>query len=88
MHVLATMTPEPTLLVIDDEPGVVATVDRFAHGFGVTVISRSDARAAVAELPVLKPDVVMVDLRMPDLTGLDVLHAAARHAGSFERHGW
>lgn len=69
------MSAEPTLLVIDDEPGVLAIVDRFAQRFGFKVVSRADAHAAVAKLPVLKPDAVIVDLMMPDINGLDVLRA-------------
>ena len=37
--------------------------------------SRTNARAAIADLPVLRPDAVMVDLHMPDINGLDVLRA-------------
>jgi two-component system response regulator HydG len=69
------MNTEATLLVIDDEPDVLATVDRFAQGFGFRVVSRTDARAALDELPVLKPDAVLVALRMPHVNGLDVLRA-------------
>src|SRR3990170_410991 len=69
------MSTEATLLVIDDEPAVLALVDRFAQPFGCTVVSRTDARAALAELPVLKPDAVIVDLKMPDINGLEVLRA-------------
>ena len=69
------MSSEATLLVIDDEPTVLATVDRFAQDFGFTVASRTNARAALVELPVLRPDAVMVDLHMPDINGLDVLRA-------------
>ena len=54
---------------------MLAIVDQFARGFGFTVVTRTDARAALAELPALKPDAVMVDLRMPDINGLDVLRA-------------
>ena len=64
-----------TLLVIDDEPLVLAAVDRFARPFGFKVVSRTNARAALAELPRLKPDVVIVDLKMPDISGLEVLRA-------------
>jgi CheY-like chemotaxis protein len=39
------MTPEPTLLVVDDEASALAMIERFARGFGFTVIGRSDARA-------------------------------------------
>jgi DNA-binding NtrC family response regulator len=67
------MTPEPTLLVIDEEPDVLALVDRFARDFGFTVIGRTDARVALAELSAVKPDAVMVDLGMPAISGLDVL---------------
>ena len=49
------MSTQATLLVIDDEPDVLATVERFAQGFGFTVVSRTDARAALAELPVSSP---------------------------------
>jgi two-component system, NtrC family, response regulator HydG len=69
------MNSEATLLVIDDEPEVLATVDGFAQGFGFSVVTRMDARSALAELPVLKPDAVLVALRMPDINGLEVLRA-------------
>jgi two-component system response regulator HydG len=69
------MSTEATLLVIDDEPGVLGIVDRFAQDLGLKVVSRTDARAALAELAVLKPDAVLVDLRMPEMNGLDVLRA-------------
>ena len=58
--------------MIDDEPRCWPSSVEFACGFGFTVVTRTDARAALAELPVLKPDAVMVDLRMPDIDGLDV----------------
>ena len=66
---------DATLLVIDDEPSILAIVGRFAQRFGFTVVSRLDARAALEELPLLRPDAVIVDLHMPDINGLDVLRA-------------
>lgn len=69
------MSTEATLLVIDDEPAVVASVERFAERFGFKVVGRTDACAAIAELPALKPDAVIVDLRMPEIDGLGVLRA-------------
>lgn len=69
------MNSEATLLVIDDEPDVLATVEAFAQGFGFSVVTRTDARSALAELPVLKPDAVLVALRMAEINGLDVLRA-------------
>ena len=69
------MSTQATLLAIDDEPAVLAIVVQFARRFGITVVTRTDARAALAELRGLKPDAVMVDLMMPDINGLDVLRA-------------
>ena len=70
-----TMSTQATLLAIDDEPDVLAIVAQFAQRFGFTVVTRTDARAALAELRGLKPDAVIVDLMMPDINGLDVLRA-------------
>ncbi len=65
----------PVLLVVDDEPGVIAMIDRFARGQGFDVIARADGRQAIAELPTLNADVALVDLRMPEVSGLEVLRA-------------
>jgi two-component system response regulator HydG len=69
------MLTQAILLVIDDESAVLTIVEQFAQRFGFKVVSRTDARAALAELRVLKPDAVIVDLMMPDINGLDVLRA-------------
>ena len=69
------MSTQAALLAIDDEPDVLAIVVQFAQRFGFTVVTRTDARAALAELRELKPDAVLVDLMMPDINGLDVLRA-------------
>jgi two-component system, NtrC family, response regulator HydG len=70
-----TMSTQAALLAIDDEPDVLAIVAQFAQRYGFTVVTRTDARAALAELRELKPDAVLVDLMMPDINGLDVLRA-------------
>jgi len=65
----------PVLLVVDDEPGVIALIERFARGRDFDVIAHGGGRRLLAELPALAPDVALVDLRMPDVGGLDVLRA-------------
>ena len=65
----------PRLLVVDDEPGVLALVERFAQREGFEVIARAGGRELLAELPSLKPDVALLDRNMPDVGGLDVLRA-------------
>src|SRR6476646_3011428 len=63
----------PTLLVIDDEPAISVILERFAQPRGFVVHSRASGAEGLAELSALNPDVVLVDLRMPGLNGLDVL---------------
>jgi DNA-binding NtrC family response regulator len=63
----------PVLLVVDDEPGIVSLVDRFAQRLGFDVVTRGGGREALARLSVEKADVALVDLRMPDIDGLEVL---------------
>jgi two-component system response regulator HydG len=65
----------PVLLVIDDEPGMLSLVARFARSAGFEVRTHSSAREALANLEHLAVDVAIVDLRMPEIGGLDVLRA-------------
>jgi DNA-binding NtrC family response regulator len=63
------------LLVVDDDAGVLAVVERFASLLGFDVVFRSSGREALACLSDVKPDVALVDLQMPGLGGIDVLRA-------------
>ncbi len=65
----------PSLMVVDDEPGVLEVVSRFARRAGFDVSTCSGGREAIAQLHARKADLVMVDLQMPDVGGLDVLRA-------------
>jgi DNA-binding NtrC family response regulator len=63
----------PVLVVVDDEQGILDVVSRFARRAGFDVIACSGGREAIALLQTRRADLVMVDLRMPDVGGLDVL---------------
>ncbi|HVT48625.1 MAG TPA: sigma-54 dependent transcriptional regulator [Vicinamibacterales bacterium] len=66
---------QPTLLAIDDEPGMLALVERFARGLDFRVISHHGGRSALEHIPHVRPDVVLLDLQMPEIGGLDVLRS-------------
>jgi DNA-binding NtrC family response regulator len=61
--------------VVDDEQGILDVVGRFARRAGFEVVACSGGREAIAQLQTRRADLVMVDLRMPDVGGLDVLRA-------------
>ena len=65
----------PVLLIVDDEPGMVSLVTRFATEQGFQPIGRAGGQEMIAELPGLNADAAIVDLRMPEISGLDVLKA-------------
>src|SRR5687768_15061035 len=66
---------QPVLIVIDDEPGILDVVGRFAARAGFQVIPCSGGREGIEKIQSTHADLVMVDLRMPDVGGLEVLRA-------------
>ena len=67
--------PKPLLVIIDDEQGILDLIQRFAERTGYDVVTYSNGREAIAQMQTVKADLVMVDLRMPEVGGLDVLRA-------------
>jgi two-component system response regulator HydG len=66
---------QPLLFVIDDEPGMLGLIERVVQPIGYDVSAHTSAREALLRLGVEPADVALVDLRMPELGGLDVLRA-------------
>ena len=65
----------PLLVIVDDEQGILDVVGRFARRAGYDVIACAGGREALAQMQNRRADLVMVDLRMPEVGGLDVLRA-------------
>jgi two-component system response regulator HydG len=63
----------PRLLVVDDEPSVLALVQRFAEGEEFEVVTHTGGREILTELSAIKPDVTLLDRQMPEVGGLDIL---------------
>jgi len=72
------MVTVATILVVDDEPRIVQLVrDYLEHG-GFTVLVASDGQAALRTARTGRPDLVVLDLGLPGLDGLDVARALRR----------
>ncbi len=73
-------TPEPELpgsiLVADDEESIRWVLERACVQHGHTVVTVSSGTEALAALRSRSFDLALVDIRMPDLSGLDVLSRA------------
>jgi signal transduction histidine kinase/FixJ family two-component response regulator len=68
--------PPARLLVVDDEATVTELLQEFLTSLGYEVEVAGSGEAAVARIPVYRPDAVLSDLNMAGLTGLDVMRAA------------
>jgi two-component system, OmpR family, alkaline phosphatase synthesis response regulator PhoP len=67
-----------TVLVVDDEPEIVRILRDYLERAGFAVLTASDGEAAVAAARRQRPDLVVLDLTLPSLDGLDVARALRR----------
>lgn len=65
----------PRLLVVDDERPILSLIGAIAVGEGFDVSTSVDGADALAQLRRRPADLVLVDLRMPGVSGIDVLRA-------------
>jgi two-component system KDP operon response regulator KdpE len=68
-----TTAPPPRILVVDDESAMRATLDEILSGEGFAVITAAGGEAALATLRQEPIDLMLLDLRMPGMTGLEVI---------------
>jgi two-component system alkaline phosphatase synthesis response regulator PhoP len=62
---------KPTILVVDDEPALVEVLIAYLRDEGFAVLSAGDGRTAVETALAENPDLVLLDLNLPQLPGLD-----------------
>jgi CheY-like chemotaxis protein len=62
-----------TVLVVDDESGMRETLVDILEAAGYTVTPASDGAVALAMARAQKFDVIVMDIRMPVMTGVEVL---------------
>ncbi|MFE3171824.1 response regulator [Amycolatopsis sp. NPDC059090] len=68
-----TADPTATVLVVDDEPQIVRALRINLNARGYKVITAHDGTAALKAVAETKPDVVVLDLGLPDLDGTEVI---------------
>jgi len=61
-----------TILVVDDEPKIVQLVRDYLERAGFAVLSAQDGKTALSLARTEKPDLLILDLGLPGLDGLDV----------------
>ncbi|OGB29137.1 MAG: sigma-54-dependent Fis family transcriptional regulator [Burkholderiales bacterium RIFCSPLOWO2_12_FULL_61_40] len=71
----------PTILIIDDEASLVSSLTFALEEEGYKVHGAASGAAGLLAVSDLQPDLVLLDLRLPDQTGLEVLEAMPRENG-------
>ena len=67
-----------TILVVDDEPRIVELARDYLEHAGFRVITANDGRAALDVARHHRPDLIVLDLGLPGLDGLDVTREMRR----------
>ena len=70
------------ILVVDDELDIVKVVRAYLEQAGFRVVTASDGQQALAVFRHEKPDLVVLDLNLPKMDGLDVCRAIRREGNT------
>ena len=69
----------PTVLIIDDESGIVDTLRILLKNEGFAAHVAFGGKQGIDQIAAIQPDIIITDIRMPSVGGLDVLSAAKAH---------
>lgn len=61
-----------TILIADDEPEQVATLEAFLNGRGYKIVTASNGEHVVAKAVQFMPDLIILDIMMPKMDGTEV----------------
>ncbi|MEO7190489.1 MAG: response regulator transcription factor [Vicinamibacterales bacterium] len=65
----------PKILVVDDEPNILSTLAPLLRTRGYEVSTAMNGRSAIEAVEHEKPDLIVLDLGLPDIDGVDVCRA-------------
>ncbi len=69
-----------TILVVDDETKILQLARDYLHHAGFTVLTAEAGKIALATARSAKPNLIVLDLGLPDLDGLDVIRALRKES--------
>jgi twitching motility two-component system response regulator PilH len=68
-----------TILIVDDELGLAEMSGEILSALGHDVVSAANGKIALAALETSRPDVILLDLMMPIMSGAEVLQVLKRN---------
>jgi len=73
---------KPKILIVDDEPDVVQLIEYNLKSAGYDVMTATDGQDALQQARGSSPDLIILDLMLPEVDGLDVCKILRRDAGT------
>ena len=70
-----------TILVVDDEPTLRETLVEALEADGFRVVAAADGREALVTFRAERPDLVLLDLMLPELSGIEVCRIIRAESG-------
>jgi DNA-binding response OmpR family regulator len=67
------MKGKRSILIVDDEPDILSALELYLTLEGFEVSTAFDAQEALKHLERLRPDLLLFDVMMPGMTGLELL---------------
>ena len=65
--------PGHTILMVDDTPANLSVLAQALENFGLRVLVAQDGNEAIQRAGFARPDLILLDILMPELTGLEVM---------------
>jgi two-component system OmpR family response regulator len=78
-------TPEASLLVVDDEPNIRELLSASLRFVGFKVVSAASGADALAAVARERPDLVVLDVMLPDMSGFAVVQRLREESGPHAR---
>jgi two-component system, OmpR family, alkaline phosphatase synthesis response regulator PhoP len=73
----------PTILVVEDEEPIMNLVVAYLRNEGFSVLTAGDGREALAQARAARPDLVVLDLLLPGMDGLEICRRLQQEGGPY-----
>ena len=78
------MSAPQTILIVDDEPYMIRLLQHHVERAGYRMVKAVNGREALEKVASAKPDLIIMDVMMPELNGLEVLSQIRKQPATAE----
>lgn len=82
MNVSATLSPPPTVFIVDDDPAMLDSVSLLLESAGLSTECYSSARMFLETYRSHRPGCLILDVRMPEMSGLELQEVLTAHGAN------